>query len=89
MGGNIGRQLSELDSIDIFTPVFAKVGHAYIEGVVFNYEAGRQLNKETRHVTVLVTIEGVAQEKVVKAKDCFLKEAPAVLNYGAWLALVD
>ena len=86
---DIGRCLTDFDEIPVFTPVYAKIGMAYIEGVVFNYEAGRQLNKEGRHVTVLITIEGVSQEKVVKASDVFLKEAPAVLNYGAYLALVD
>lgn len=84
-----GRQLSELDEVEVFTPIIAKIGHAYIEGVVFNYETGRQLNKDGRHVTVLITIEGVSQEKVVKATDVWLKLAPAILNYGAYLALVD
>ena len=84
-----GRQLSELDEVDVFTPIIAKIGHAYIEGVVFNYETGRQLNKDMRHVTVLVTIEGLTQEKVVKAVEVWIKLTPAVLNYGAYLALVN
>lgn len=85
----IGRCITELNEVAIFTSVYTKIGHAYVEGVVFNYETGRQLNKISRHLTVLVTIEGVTQEKVVKASDTFLKEAPAVLNYGAYLALMD
>lgn len=84
-----GEQLSEFDQVDVFTPIIAKIGHAYIEGVVFNYETGRQLNKAGRHVTVLITIEGVTQEKVVKATDVWIKLTPAILNYGAYLALVD
>ena len=84
-----GQRLSELDQVEVFTPIIAKIGHAYIEGVVFNYETGRQLNKDMRHVTVLVTIEGLTQEKVVKAVEVWIKLTPAVLNYGAYLALVN
>ena len=82
-----GLCLTEIPKITIFMPVYVLVGHAYLEGVVFNFEAGRQLNKMEQHVTVLVTIEGVTQEKVARLSDVFFCATPVTLNYGAYIAM--
>ena len=79
----------EGQEVQMFEPVYVRMGHATVAGHIYGLEAGRLLNKNRKHYSVLVTLDGIASEVVMPETDIYRRTDQVAVSYGTFLSLVD